>query len=366
MGEPFDQLRNADAVDAAWLTSVLRESGIAGDEYVVAVTARSIGTGQVGENVRFALRWSSNDPTLPSSVVGKFPSTSEVSRATAVQVGTYVKEVGFYRHLQSRLTLRTPLIHHVGWDPETQDFVILMEDVAPARQGDQLTGCSVAEAELAIDGVVGLHAPTWGTESELATLDWLARPDSQRIAFMDDLFTAVIGGFVDRYRRRLATDVLDVAESMVAQYLPWHEAVLAWGDRHGWCLVHGDYRLDNMLFGEPPRSSPLTVVDWQTVALGIGPTDLAYFIGASLLPGERCEHEQALVSRYGTAVRASGVDVTATAIWDGYVLGSAGGLLMAVLASQIVERTDRGDEMFAVMAERHADQMTTVGLLDRL
>jgi hypothetical protein len=38
-------------------------------------------------------------------------------------------------------------------------------------------------------------------------------------------------------------------------------------------------------------------------------------------------------------------------------LGTAGGLLMAVIASQQVARTERGDEMFAVMAERHATHM---------
>ena len=33
-------------------------------------------------------------------------------------------------------------------------------------------------------------------------------------------------------------------------------------------LVHGDYRLDNMLFGEAGADRPLTVVDWQTVTWG--------------------------------------------------------------------------------------------------
>ena len=32
-------------------------------------------------------------------------------------------------------------------------------------------------------------------------------------------------------------------------------------------------------------------------------------------------------------------------LWDGYVLGSASGLLMAIIASQIVEQTERGDEL---------------------
>jgi len=40
-----------------------------------------------------------------------------------------------------------------------------------------------------------------------------------------------------------------------------------------------------------------------------------------------------------------------------YRLGTVDGLMMAVVASQVVVRTERGDEMFAVMAERHAQHM---------
>ena len=65
-------------------------------------------------------------------------------------------------------------------------------------------------------------------------------------------------------------------------------------------------------------------------------------------------------------MRSSGIDIADDDVWEGYVLGSATGYFMAVLASQVVERTDRGDEMFAVMAERHADQIRAVGLPERL
>lgn len=37
---------------------------------------------------------------------------------------------------------------------------------------------------------------------------------------------------------------------------------------------------------------------------------------------------------------------------------------MAVVASMIVGRTERGDEMFCVMAERHASQMADWGVFD--
>ena len=49
-------------------------------------------------------------------------------------------------------------------------------------------------------------------------------------------------------------------------------------------LVHGDYRLDNMLFGEAGAERPLTVVDWQTVTWGPATTDASYFLAAPTIP----------------------------------------------------------------------------------
>ena len=49
--------------------------------------------------------------------------------------------------------------------------------------------------------------------------------------------------------------------------------------------MHGDYRLDNMLFGRPGSLRDLTVVDWQTVTWGPAMTDVAYFLGCALHDG---------------------------------------------------------------------------------
>lgn len=354
-------------LDAGWLTEALRRS-LGTDASVTAVERTSIGTGQVGENVRLALTWSEEDPSLPSSVVAKLPSSSAISRATAVHLDTYVKEVGFYRDLQATVSIRTPRVHAIEWHPDTHDFVLLMEDIRPASQGDQLGGCDVARAQLAIDQAVGLHAPTWRADRGAGHLDWLApvRADEDR-ELRTQMFELLTPGFVDRFRARLGSDVLELGTRLVASYPAWHNALVAWADANGaWCLVHGDYRLDNMLFGAPPASPALTIVDWQTVAIGIGPADIAYFLGAGLLPEVRSEHERGLVGRYAAGLQAHGVDVSDAAIWDGYVLGAATGYYMAVLASQVVEQTERGDEMFAVMAERHAAQVGHLGLLDRL
>ncbi|MFW2336491.1 phosphotransferase family protein [Ilumatobacter sp.] len=357
----------ADHIDTDKLTGLLGRA-LGTDAAVTAVVSTSIGTGQVGENVRFELEWNDDDPTLPQTVVGKFPSVSEVSRATAVQLDTYVKEVGFYRDLQALVGIRTPRVYGLEWDPPTHDFVLLMEDIAPARAGDQLAGADVEAARLAVDQAVGLHAPTWGHVPDDPAFGWLVGSSGpEQVTTRSKMFELLTPGFVDRFSARLERADLELAHSLTVMFPRWMEAVAGWAERHGgWCVVHGDFRLDNMLFGEPPASPPLTVVDWQTVSVGIGPNDVAYYCGAGLLPEVRASHERSLVERYAAGVRRHGVDIADEAVWEGYVLGSATGYFMAVLASQIVERTERGDEMFAVMAERHADQIRTVGLLERL
>ena len=367
VGTEFEPIRAAADIDAAWLTAMLHDAGIGGGHEVVVSSSESIGTGQVGDNVRFRLEWDEPDASLPQTVIGKFPSQSEISRSTAVAVGTYVREIGFYRELQRHVQIRTPRVHHVGWNADTHDFVVMMEDIAPAEQGDQLAGCDVDRSHLVVDQAVGLHAPTWGRTDVYAPFDWLQPPDAERAAMLGGMYAICAPGFVERYRGRLSDEDLALADVLVGLYRQLFEATGAWAARHGgYCVVHADYRLDNILFGSPPSSPAVTVVDWQTVTIGIGPADIAYFCGAGMLPVDRELHERALVDRYAAALRSAGVELSDEAAWDGYVLGSAGGYLMALLASQIVERTERGDEMFAVMAERHAAQVRHVGLLDRL
>lgn len=119
-------------------------------------------------------------------------------------------------------------------------------------------------------------------------------------------------------------------------------------------FVHGDFRLDNMLFGGP---IPLVVVDWQTINIRNPIADIAYFLGAGLLPDLRCSNETQLLRVYHEALLAHGVTnfSFATCFLD-YRRFSFSGLVMAVIASMLVVRATCGDDMFMVMANRHAQQ----------
>jgi aminoglycoside phosphotransferase (APT) family kinase protein len=118
-------------------------------------------------------------------------------------------------------------------------------------------------------------------------------------------------------------------------------------------VTHGDFRLDNLLFGGPR----VAVVDWQTVGLSAGIGDVAYFLGGSLAPDVRRAGEEALVREYHHRLVVAGAEQSWDDCWAGYRRYALGGLMMAILASQVVVRTERGDAMFTVMAEhagRHA------------
>ena len=72
-------------------------------------------------------------------------------------------------------------------------------------------------------------------------------------------------------------------------------------------LVHGDYRLDNLFFGDSESDHTLTVIDWGDVLRGRGMYDVAYFLTGSMRIEHRRSQEMALLRRYHTQLLHGGV-----------------------------------------------------------
>jgi hypothetical protein len=333
-----------EQVTPAWLTDVLREAGALGrDSRVASFDATAIGTGQVGANVRFVLTYD-GEPG-PSTVVCKFSSADPDSAAAGVSTLTYETEVAFYRELARTVHVSRPQCYFADLEHGTANVVIVLEDLAPAEQGDQIAGCAVEQAEIVMDEAAKLHAPRWGDPS-LADMAWLNRPPSGGtvlLVFWD--------GFLARYRDTLAPETIEEGQRLVG----------AVDDLQGLrplvpTAIHGDFRLDNMLFDGSNATRPVTVVDWQTVHVGAGPQDVAYFIGNAFADvDERREHQERLVRRYHDLLVERGVrDYTFDQCWLEYRRHGYASLIMAIAASMLVGRTERGDRMFMAMADRSA------------
>jgi hypothetical protein len=361
----------------SWFTEMCEAQGLANGSRVISVASRPVGTGQVGESVRFDLTWDFDtqddlaDPGRPGSVIGKFPSQDPQTRQTARMVQTYEREFGFYSSLQPRVSIRTPQAHHIAIDPSSGDFTLIMEDLRGAVQGDQLGGCDLRAAFLIAEAAAGLHAPTWDIAQQPADLagsdlDWLAFPDEATTRDREALFQAVLPGFCDRYGARIGPEAVAAAQWLSTRLVDLRGALRGLSEV-ALCVTHNDFRLDNMLFGIEPDAPALTTVDWQTLSAGYGPVDIAYALGSGMVPELRMHHEREIFEHYLTClgtVHGSKVGevspIMREQLWDTYRLGSTSGLAMAVIASMIVVRTERGDEMFSVMAERHASQMAAL------
>jgi hypothetical protein len=338
-------------VTPAWLTEVLRRVEPRSPE-VVAIEREPIGTGQVGRCVRFHCRFAGAaavSSAVPSSFVGKFPSDDPRSLQTAKDHRTYLLEVGFYRELQSTVAVRTPRCWHHAIAADAARFVLLLEDLRGARQGDQLAGCSVDQAAGALVELAALHAPRWGDRS-LRDVGWLEGPSVDRATATADLYAQVLPGFLERFGALLPDGAVGVIERLA----PVLRGELALDDSPQ-TIVHRDFRVDNLLFGDGLSAPPVTAVDWQTVGRGAAASDVAYFLGASLRTADRRAHERDLLRLYLAELERRGVrGVDAGRFFDQYRRQSISGIVMAVVASMIVEVTARGDAMFLAMARRHA------------
>lgn len=362
MTEGPDLIADAAAVTPEWLTGVLRASGAAPPPAeVVSFDTESIGTGKLGENVRFSLSWDgADDAAVPASVVGKFASGDPTSRQAGLLTGTYVREVSFYQELADRVEMRVPRCHLARLDGQSGEFVLVFEDISPAHAGDQITGCTVDEAALAMEELALLHAGLWD-DPALQGRGWLVTRRADGGQSLAAIYDALVGGFLAQYDDRLSDTARSAAEAFTGQVADWIS-----GDEGPFTLLHGDYRLENMLFGDGPGASPLTVVDWQTPNVGPGPSDAAYFLGAGLPTELRRSHERELLEVYRQGLTVKGVELSAEDCWDRYRANTLAGLHMTVVASVLVGREERSDEMFLTMAERHAAHVIDLDALREL
>ncbi len=313
----------------------------------------------IGANYRVPIV--SQKSGVPSSVVVKLPSPGEASRAAGVAHRTYEREAKFYMQLADTVDVRRPHCHFVEFNDETHDFVLVLEDLGPAVPGNQITGCSEDEAHRAVVELAALHGPRWD-DPTLHDVDWLqrrtARADGEMLqAVYQHLFTP----FLATYAKYLTEPQVDLARTFGRRLADWID-----GRGSVLTLGHGDYRLDNLMFGTAEGGPRIAVVDWQTPNHGPGVVDVSYFLGAAVTPEVRRSIERGLVDDYIAALARYGIECDRSAMWRDYAHASFAGLVMAVVASMVVTPTERGEAMFAAMATRAAQHALDLDALDLL
>lgn len=319
----------------------MREAGALPTGRVTAIEWTPIGTGQVGDSARFVVTYEGGEG--PRTLAGKFPAADATSRGTAASLGLYRKEVAFYRELAGKLAVRVPRVYAAEIDAAGGEFVLLFEDLGPCRQGDQLASCSIADARQAVRQAAAIHAPSWN-DADIIDRERLALAPETK-AQVQALYPHAQRVFEERYAGTLEPEFMRLCAEL-------NDARGEWLGRQGGdrCLIHGDFRLDNMLFDIRGGAEPIAVLDWQTVAVGSGLTDVGYFLGCGIGDALRRAAETELIDLYCAEMTWRGVPLAREAVWDDYRLGALHGVSTAVFSAAFVERTERGDANFLSMA----------------
>ncbi len=281
----------AAELDAAWLEQALGERH-------PGVRIRSVELVHRAEvtNAHARLRVDYDEPAgAPKRLFAKLLPSEPGHREAIRGTGMGLREALFYRELAPRLELRTPRIHAVRVDPESGDFVLLMEDLAA-------TGCTVSEgpqsvsvdaAARALDDLAALHVRYEDPERRRAEAGWVPEPPPP-----SDYGVVRLKQGLEEHRERLSDAFAEMArvyvEHQAALHALWHP-----GPR---TLIHGDAHIGN-LFEDSGR---VGFLDWGLIAASTPLRDVGYFLAMALSIEDRRTHESDLLRHYLDARGALG------------------------------------------------------------
>lgn len=351
------------AIDPEWLNRVLPASVCDGGT-VTAVHAEVIGegVGLMGEVARLTLTYEGAGPDAVTTMISKVPTMHDSFRMIGNAFGFYRKEHGFYRDAAHRVTMRIPQAYANLADHEHGVYALLLEDMAPRRPGNQLAGCSIAEGEAIVSELARHHAAWWEHPDLHAFGDWLPGAGDSYFELTRSLYLAALPKFVAGFGDWVSPDVMALAVRVGERY---EESVQVGAFRRPHTFVHGDFRLDNMLFHPGADGMEVAVLDWQLPFRANPLWDVAYFIGGNFDTAARRAHERALLARYHAELVANGVrDYSFAVCEEDY--RACGLILVSYLVNlggdaDLDELNDRGRELVELLCRRYGSAIDDLG-----
>jgi len=227
-------------------------------------------------------------------------------------------------------------------------FVLVIEDLGKYRVGDQVSGCSMAEAENALDTMATLHAQFWNSPELDSKYPWIM-PIDVGANVMQTMFRNSLPKFIEANKAWLTARNLE--------HLHWLNdhgvELVAESSKLPFTLLHGDFRLDNLCFDD--EKEEVILFDWQTLSKGPAGLELAYFLSASLDTDMTQDDEKALLQHYQKRLGEAGIDISFEQIEREYEIGMALLLLRTAPAKfqNLMEiEGGRGDDLLDTWMER--------------
>jgi len=345
-------------IDAAWLNEALGDEARGGEPIAnVDVTIIGEGVGFMGEVARLTLGYDSLTPSGVTSLIAKVPTLEEGARFVGQLIGLYEKEHRFYSEVAPEIRIPIPeALVNLG-DKATGDYVLVLEDLAPMRPGDQLAGCTPTEASQALATLAKLHSRWWNDPRLNDFAEWMPGHDSEFFQITKIALKDGVEAFLELWGDAVPQSVVDILTEDDEDDALYNKRLLATIGRAPFTVAHGDYRLDNMMFGDGETTPQVAIIDWQLPLRANPMSDVMYFIAGNIAVETRREVEADLVRGYHEELIAGGVeDYPFETCWTDYRVGSVLLMSFAVVAAANIDldvQNDRGRELFEVMFDRY-------------
>ena len=243
----------------------------------------------------------SDDPAVPTTMIAKLPPAHPGTRQQLHAMGFFAREVGFYRTLADLTPVPTPVCYGAEIDRETGAALLLIEDLAAARNGSSVEGSTVDEVAVVLLALARVHA-RWWEHPAVVDVPWLTLTSALAPSVVAQVFEQGWQTFLER-SSILLDEILATKDWISSTLLGASTALFETGPR---TLVHNDLQADNLFFTDDP-ARPVVFVDWQMATYGRCVIDVANAIQGNLPRSLRRSAEAELLCHYHEALVRAGV-----------------------------------------------------------
>lgn len=355
---PVPLLQSVDQITPGWIQQVFKQAGI--ELPRVTRTANwAIGHGNLADTVVTRLSYEGDATGAPQSIVCKFTSTLPTAMSVAQTAGVYLREVMTYRLLGKASPIRIPRIYLAETDASGGRLNLVMEDLSAfAELGDQIAGCSPADAHAAISEFAALHARFWNNPA-IDGLDWLFSSRPRSGAASAQSFAVGAQACAARFKGRLSPGVFAAIESFAPQVSDWASATA-----RRKTLIHREARVDNVVFDRrEPSDIRAYVIDWQFTSCGDPQFDVAYLASGSLAPEDRRACELSLVESHVARIRKVDPSYSLEEARESYRFYLPSGLVTTLGAVLVLPPGEHEDLLLMTLLKRNVAALTDWGLV---
>jgi aminoglycoside/choline kinase family phosphotransferase len=340
---PPPLISSSSQIDRDWMQRALQAGGAQVPRIAMIGSIRRVGAGTMSETALIDIGYNADAADHPQSFICKISSGGAGPQAINAITGMFAREVQAYRFFGEDPGFRIPKLYYAASSEDGGQAILLLEALPQDGAGNQVRGCSIAEAEAVVRALTGLHHRYAGVD--LSGEHWLFNRAAVAEALLANYATGAAIMY-DRYAGVLspqARQIIDESLSVMAHYfaqVPTHST-----------LIHSDARVDNIMF-ETASDGAISacLLDWQLARQGDPAFDLAYFLSGSLSVEDRRACEKRLITEHGAALADVFPERDPLAAYRANLLS---GLQATVGAAVAVPDTEAGSTLLLALTERN-------------